>query len=256
MILCIDIGNTQLYAGVFKDGQIAVRFRMSSVKGKSSDEIGIFLTSALRENEIDPSQIEKISVCTVVPEVVHALKGACIKYFNKEAFFVDVGTKTGLKIKYKNPAEVGADRIANAMAAIEQFPEKNLIIVDFGTATTFDAISSNKDYLGGIIIPGVKLSMTSLYTNTSKLPPVEIKEPAQVVGRTTVESIQSGLYFGQIGMISYFVDKISKEAFPNSDVLVIGTGGMSNLFFKESLFHVHEPDLILLGLKRALELNC
>ncbi|HAG90705.1 MAG TPA: pantothenate kinase, partial [Bdellovibrionales bacterium] len=137
MILCLDVGNSQIYGGVFKGEDIVLRFRKSSRNGQSSDETGVFLRSVLKENGLDPESVEKIAICTVVPESLHSLKNASRKYFGGEPFVLQAGVKTGLKIKYKNPLEVGADRIANAIAASQLFPNRNIIIIDFGTATTF-----------------------------------------------------------------------------------------------------------------------
>ena len=150
MILCLDVGNSQIYGGVFSDGKLLLRFRRNSRTGASSDEIGIFLRSVLRENDLEPKSVTQIALCTVVPEVLHSLRNACTKYFNLTPFNLQAGVKTGLKIRYKNPLEVGADRIANAIAGMHLYPQQNLMIVDFGTATTFCAISADKEYLGEI----------------------------------------------------------------------------------------------------------
>ena len=140
----LDVGNSQIYGGVFDDGKLLLRFRRNSKTGASSDEIGIFLRSVLRENDIDPGEVKQIAVCTVVPEVLHSIKNACMKYFKLDPFVLQAGVKTGLKIRYKNPIEVGADRIANAIAGTTLYPQQNLLIIDFGTATTFCAVSSEK----------------------------------------------------------------------------------------------------------------
>jgi type III pantothenate kinase len=178
-----------------------------------------------------------------------------LKYFNKNPFFLKPGVKTGLKIKYRNPLEVGADRIANAIAAIRLYPNKNLIIVDFGTATTFCVINKNKEYLGGIILPGLKISMEALENQTAQLPIVEIKKVDYVIGKSTVESIQSGLFHGQIGIVRELKSKITKEAFSDEDPIVLGTGGFSRLFEYENLFHKIIPALVLQGLYQAYLIN-
>jgi len=204
MILCIDIGNTQIHLGVFENREIKLQFRKSSRGQFSSDEIGVFIKTSLKENNIDPSLIKEISICSVVPDVLHSMVNGCLKYFKVNPFVLKPGVKTSLKIKYRNPLEVGTDRIANAIAASKLFPDKNIIVVDFGTATTFDVITKNKEYLGGIIIPGFRLSMESLNKNTAQLPNVEIFKPKNVVGRSTEESIRSGLYFGQKAIVLTF----------------------------------------------------
>ena len=255
MILCLDVGNTQIHGGVFKEDELITQFRKTSRQQFSSDEIGIFLRAVLRENKIDPDAITGISICSVVPDLNHSIGSGCIKYFNTEPFFLRPGVKTGLKIKYRNPLEVGADRIANAIAAINLYPNKNLIIVDFGTATTFCVISKAKEYLGGIILPGIRISMEALVTKTAQLPIVEIKEIEEVIGRSTVESIQSGLYHGQIGMVRELKTKIVHEAFQDEDPIVIGTGGFSRLFENTHLFNDIIPTLVLSGLYRAYLMN-
>ncbi|MEJ5351325.1 MAG: type III pantothenate kinase [Melioribacteraceae bacterium] len=255
MILCIDVGNTQIHGGVFRNNELILQFRKTSRQEFSSDEIGIFLKNVLRENNVEPEKISGISICSVVPDLNHSLRAGCVKYFNKEPFFLKPGVKTGLKIKYRNPLEVGADRIANAIAAVNIFPNKNLIVVDFGTATTFCVISKNKEYLGGIILPGIKISMEALESKTAQLPTVEIKEMNEVIGRSTVESIQSGLYFGQIGMVKELKARIIDEAFKDETPVVIGTGGFSRLFESAKLFDIMIPTLVLDGLYLAFNMN-
>lgn len=259
MILSLDVGNTQIYGGVFDEknphNKMLLAFRRTSKSGASSDEIGIFLRTVLRENNIDPNSVKKIVLCSVVPDVIYSLRGACQKYFNIKPFILQAGVRTGLKIKYKNPLEVGADRIANSIAATYLYPKKNLIIVDLGTATTFCAVTAEKDYLGGSIIAGLKLSMEALEAKTAKLPSVEITAKEKVLGLSTVDSLQSGLYFGHLGSMREIIKQISKECFNNQDITVIGTGGLSTLFEKEKIFDITIPDLVLQGNLIALEMN-
>ncbi|NKB46193.1 MAG: type III pantothenate kinase [Legionellales bacterium] len=254
MILCLDVGNSHIYGGVFSDEQILLRFRLST-KASTSDELGIFLTSVLRENSVDVQQIHQIALCSVVPNLDYSLRSACVKYFKKEPFVLQAGVKTGLKIQYRNPLEVGADRIANAIGASVQFPDKNLIIIDFGTATTFCAVSRTKQYLGGVIIPGIQLSMEALQSRTAKLPPVEIIRPKQALGRSTVESIQAGLYHATLAATQAITQRLCQSAFTNESVLIIATGGFAHLFEPEKIFDMIIPDLVLQGLKQALENN-
>ena len=255
MILALDVDNTQIYGGVFEKEKMLLSFRRNSKQGSSSDEVGIFLRTVLRENDIDPSMIKQIAFCSVVPDVIYSLRGACRKYFDINPFILQVGVKTGLKIKYRNPVEVGADRIANSIAATHLYPNKNLIIVDLGTATTFCAVSKDKDYLGGSIVAGLRLSMESLEAKTSKLPSVEIVAMNEALGRSTIESLQSGLYFGHIGTIKEISDRISKECFDGDKPFIIGTGGFANLFEKEKIFDVVVSDLVLKGLLFSLKMN-
>jgi type III pantothenate kinase len=256
MILCLDIGNSQIYGGVFDKDKLQFQFRRSSKSASSSDEIGVFLRSVLRENNIEPDNIDKIAVCTVVPEVLHSLKNACRKYFNNlSPFVLQAGVKTGLNIKYRNPLELGSDRIANAIAATHLFPNENLILLDLGTATTFCAINSKREFLGGAIIPGLRISMNALVTNTSKLPTVEIVESDEVLAKSTIEGIQAGLYFGALGAMKEIIQRLKSEAFPDQAVRIIGTGGFSSLFHEARIFDNEIPDLVLKGLYLALNLN-
>lgn len=255
MTLCLDIGNSQIYGGVFKNGSLALQFRRESKSSSSSDEIGVFLRSVLRENLISPNDVRHISICTVVPEVLHSVRNACWKYFNITPFVLQAGAKTGLNIRYRDPIELGADRIANAIAVTHIFKNENIILVDMGTATTFCAISSKKDFLGGAIVPGIKISMSSLETNTSKLPTVEIIQTKKCLGRSTVEGIQSGLYFGTLGSMKEIIDQLKKEAFQNKPTRVVGTGGFASLFSSQNIFDKEISDLILQGLYLAHKLN-
>lgn len=255
MILTLDVGNSQIFGGVFDKDELKFRFRKTSKSGASSDEIGLFLKSVLRENEIDPKKVKHIVLCSVVPDVVHSIRNACKKYFNITPFLLQAGVKTGLKINYRNPLEVGADRIANSIAATHLYPKKNLLIVDLGTATTFCAISKGKDYLGGSIVAGLRLCMEALESKTAKLPAVEILAAKEALGRSTVESIQSGLYFGHLGTMREISKRMTDECFEGEKPFVIGTGGFSSLFEKEKIFDVVQPDLVLQGLLLALKMN-
>ncbi len=255
MILALDVGNSQIYGGIFDQDELKLRFRKTSKQGSSSDEIGIFLREVLRENGFDPSRVKQIVICSVVPDVVYSLRNACKKYFKMNPFLLQAGVKTGLKINYRNPLEVGADRISNAIAAVQQYPKRNLIVIDLGTATTFCAISKEKEYLGGVIAAGLRLSMEALESRTAKLPSVEIVPCSQALGRSTVENIQSGLYFGHLGMMKELTERLSKECFEGEKPFVIGTGGFSSLFEKEALFDAVLPDLVLKGLLYSLKMN-
>jgi len=214
--------------------------------------MGIFLKSVLRENNIPTDIITQIAICSVVPNIDYSLNNACKKYFDIEPFILQVGVKTGLKIKYRNPIEVGADRIANAIAVTQLYPNQNAIIVDFGTATTFCAITKDKDYLGGAITAGLRLSSEALQSNTAKLSSVAIKRPENIIGRSTVDSLQSGLYYGHLGMIKEITQRITEDVFSDEPPIIIGTGGFAGLFEREDLFTKIESDLVLHGLRLAL----
>lgn len=254
MMLCIDVGNSHIYGGVFEQDEIKLRFRHSS-KVSTSDELGIFLKSVLRENNCDPDEIKSISICSVVPQLDYSLRSACVKYFSSEPFFLQAGVKTGLNIKYRNPVEVGADRIANAIAAAHNYPNQNLIVIDFGTATTFCVINAQKAYLGGAILPGVRLSVEALSKNTARLPSVEIVKLDHAVGRSTIESIQAGVYFGVLGACKELIHRINKESFANQSSLVLATGGFASLFDNQNVYDQLVPDLVLQGVRLAALMN-
>lgn len=255
MILCLDVGNTLVVGGVFDADDLRLQFRQATGPIHTSDEFGIFLRAALRENGIEPAAIDEIAFCSVVPDVVHSLRNACLKYFDVEPFILQAGVRTGLKIKYRNPLEVGSDRIADAIAAIDRFPDEDIVIVDFGTATTIEVVTKDREYLGGAILPGLRLSMEALEGNTAKLPSVEIVRPEAAVGRSTAESIQAGLYFGTLGGLERLITRIRQEEFGGRKPIVIGTGGFSSMFRDEDLFDHIVPDLLLRGLLLALRMN-
>lgn len=247
MLLCLDVGNSHIFGGVFDDAELQFTFRYPS-KQFTSDECGIFLRNVLRENRVDPAAITAISVCSVVPKLDYSLRGACMKYFDCEPFFIEAGVKTGLQIKYRNPVEVGSDRIANAIGAIHLYPQRDLIIVDMGTGITFCVVTAGREYRGGVIMPGLRVAMESLQSNTAKLPAVEIIKPEIVMGRSTVDSIQSGLYYGTLGACREIIERLKMDL---KDPFVIATGGFSGLFAQEGIFSILIPDLVLQGLRQA-----
>ena len=255
MILTLDVGNSQIFGAVFSGGELTLRFRKVSRPPTSSDELGLFLRTVLRENGADPFAVEQVALCSVVPEFVYSLRSCCRKYFGIDPFVLQAGVKTGLKIRYRNPVEVGADRIANAVGGTALYPDCNLIIADFGTATTFDVIRAGREYLGGVIVPGVRMAMEALEQGTARLPRVEILPTTHLVGRSTVEGIQSGLYFGNLAVVRELTRAIRTETFAGEPCTVIGTGGFSRLFEDAGVFDALLPDLVLVGLERALALN-
>lgn len=255
MLLCLDVGNTQLHGGVFAGDVLKLQFRKSTHPLGSSDELGVFFAAVLRENGVEPREIGQVAICSVVPPAAYALRAASVKYFRAEPFVLQAGVKTGLKIRYRNPAEVGADRVANAIAATQRHPGRDAIVVDCGTATTFDVVTAGGDYLGGAIMPGVGLSAEMLSARTAKLPAVEIARPEAALGRTSVESIQSGLYHGHAGAIRHLLATLTAESFGGAKPAVVGTGGFARMFEAERLFDEVVPELVLLGLRHAARLN-
>lgn len=255
MLLCLDIGNSQIHGGVFDGDALRCQFRKTTHPLGSSDEFGVFFAAVLRENGVDPRAVDRAAVCSVVPPALYPVRSACLKYFRCEPFVLQAGVKTGLKVRYRNPHEVGADRIAGAMAATQRRPATNLIVVDCGTATTFDVVTKETDYLGGAILPGVGISVETLAGRTAKLPTVEIGRPETALGRTTIESIQAGVYHGHVGAIRQLLGELAREVFGGQRPYVVGTGGFARLFEAENLFDEIVPELVLLGLKHADHLN-
>ncbi|MBX3709418.1 MAG: type III pantothenate kinase [Gammaproteobacteria bacterium] len=253
MLLGLDIGNTHILGGVFDQDHLVARFRYATHLIGTADQFGIFLVNILQINNIKLEDISATAVSSVVPSCDYTIRHTISLYIKSPYFMLRAGVKTGLNIKYKNPNEVGADRIANAIGAVNAFPNKNLIIVDMGTATTLDAITKRRDYLGGAILPGMRLGMESLRTNTAKLMEVDIEKPSTYIGRTTRESIQTGLYYGQLGALKEIILGMKHEVFHAEPTLIIGTGGFSQLFKEKALFDVILPDLVLQGLCKAYE---
>jgi len=255
MILCLDVGNSHIYGGVFEQDKLLLQFRYPSDRQCTSDQLGVFFKSILRENQLNPAHIKKIAVCSVVPSLDYSLRSSLIKYFAIDPFFLKAGAKTGLKIQYKNTHEVGADRVADSIAAMHQFPDKNLVVIDLGTATTFDILSKDRSYRGGLIIPGIHIAMKALNENTAKLPPVNILKPQVGIGQSTVSNIQSGLYYSHLGAMREILQMIAREQFQGESPFVIGTGGFAYLFEGEGIFNVIIQDLVLQGLRLSLQKN-
>ena len=232
MLLAFDVGNTNIVLGVFKDGELIQNWRLETDPRKSADEYGMVINQLFAYEGLDVKDVEDIIISTVVPSVLYTLQHLSVKYFNKRAIVVGPGVKTGLIVKYDNPKQVGADRIVNAVAAHAKYGGP-LVILDFGTATTFCAISEKAEYLGGTIAPGLKISSDVLTEKTAKLPKVELEEPGHVICRNTIQSMQSGLVYGHMGLVEYIVNKMKKELQEYCDtdepVKVIATGGLATL---------------------------
>ena len=256
MILTVDVGNTQITGGLFdEDGKLVLQFRRTTHMGTSSDELGLFFRSVIRENGFHWQKSQRIGVCSVVPSINYSLQSAFTKYFNCRALFIQAGIKTGLKLRYANPKEIGADRIAAAIGAVSLHPETDLIVIDMGTATTIDVVTKDKEYLGGAIIPGLRISVEALANETAKLPMVEITKPEHSLGTNTIEAIQSGIFYIHLGGLKELCSQYTTSIFNGKKPLVLGTGGFSRIFEETKLFDEISPELVLLGIKKALELN-
>lgn len=257
MILVLDVGNTNIVLGIYKDKKLMVDWRLSTDSKKTADEYGIEVTQLLLSSNIDKQEIKGVIVSSVVPNIMYSLEHMIRKYFNTTPLIVGPGIKTGINIKYDNPKEVGADRIVNAVAAYEMY-KKPLIIIDFGTATTFCAITKVGDYIGGTICPGIKISSDALFERAAKLPRVELVKPPMLICKNTVQSMQAGIVYGYIGQVDYIVEKIKQEmaAIGEKNPMVIATGGLSKLIFDESkTIDKIEPFLTLEGLRIIYEKN-
>ncbi|MBZ2176048.1 type III pantothenate kinase [Schnuerera sp. xch1] len=236
MLLLIDVGNTNIVFGVYKEDKLIYDWRIATDKNKTSDEYGLLFEQIFKYHGICPKDVEDVIISSVVPTLMYTLSAMSIKYFNKEPLVVGPGIKTGMNIKYDNPKEVGADRIVNAVAAYEKYGGP-IIIVDFGTAITFCVVSKEGDYLGGTIAPGIKISSEALFQRTAKLPKVELIKPDTVIAKNTVNSIQSGLIYGYVGLVDYIIEKIIEEMKDRGNIkAVIGTGGFANLIATESKY--------------------
>lgn len=256
MLLVIDVGNTNIVFGVYDEENLIYDWRIATEKNRTSDEYGLLFEQIFRYHGLEPNEVSDVIISSVVPTLMHTLPVAFIKYFNRTPLVVGPGVKTGMNIRYDNPREVGADRIVNGVAGFEKYGGP-LIIVDIGTAITFDVISREGEYLGGAIAPGIKISTEALFMRTAKLPKVEIAKPDNVIGRNTVNSIQSGIVYGYIGMIDYIIERIIDELGEEvGGVKVISTGGFSSMIASESRYIEKIDKLITLeGLRTIYERN-
>ena len=252
MLLCLDVGNTHILGGIFDNNEkLIARFRYATHLIGTADQFGIFILNILQANNIPRDAIKHVALCSVVPGCDYTIKHTLLQYFGIKCFVLRAGVKTGLNIKSKNPNEVGADIIAGAIGAVTAFPDKHLIIVDMGTATTVVAVNKKRDYLGGAILPGMRLGMESLRSSTAKLMEVNIEKPDSYIGRATRESIQSGLYFGKLGALKELIAGMKQEAFGKEKAVVVGTGGFAQLYKDNNLFDAILPDLVLQGIMKA-----
>lgn len=254
MVLVIDVGNTNTVLGIYEGEELLKYWRISTDKNKTSDEYGMLIDRLFSYNGYKLTEVESVIISSVVPPLMYSLQAMSIKYCNKEALVIGPGIKTGMNIIYDNPREVGADRIVNAVSAYRKYGGP-VIIVDFGTATTFCAVSENGDYLGGVISPGIKISSEALFLRAAKLPKVELAKPEKVICRNTVNSMQSGIIFGYVGLVDYLVDRMKREL-NLENAKVIATGGLSTLIAEESK-NIDKVDklLTLEGLRMIHEIN-
>ena len=256
MLLVIDVGNTNIVAGVFDDKELVCHWRFSTARSKTADEYGIFLRSMFNYTRMPMDQIKAIIISSVVPPLIVPLCHMCERYFELTPMVVGPGIKSGISLRYDNPREVGADRIVTAVAAFDKYSKKGMpmIIVDFGTATTFCALLPTGEYLGGAIAPGIGISTEALFQSTAKLPRIELIKPKNVISRNTVNAMQAGVIYGFVGQMDGIVRHMKEELGGNA--FVVATGGFANTMAAESdSIDVVEPFLTLDGLRILYEKN-
>lgn len=257
MLLAIDVGNTNIVLGVF-DGHALIRsWRLQTVRERTPDELGLLVDALFAHDKIDRAKVQGIVLGSVVPPLTTTTRAMVERYFGVKALTIEPETDTGMPILYDNPSEVGADRIVNGVAAYARFGRNTgrpLVVLDFGTATTLDAITANGEYLGGAICPGVQISADALFQRAARLPRIDVRKPDSVIGRTTVGAMESGLFYGYVGMVEGLVRRVSDELGGNA--LCVATGGLAEVIAPETrLIHHVDPDLTLHGLRIVWDHN-
>ena len=253
MLLCIDIGNTNISIGIFERSSLKASWRIQTRNQATADEYAITLASLINNTSFSLNAVSQVAIVSVVPPLTTAFSVLSERLFNCESFIVNSGIKTGVKIRYDSPRDVGADRVVNAAAACH-FYGTPTCIVDFGTGTTFDAINKQGEYIGGAISPGLEISLQALVTRAAKLPKVEIEAPPSAIGKNTVHAVQSGLLFGYVALVEGMVDRFRLELGTNLNI--IATGGLANIIGLETkIFQKIDPSLTLKGLELIYRLN-
>ena len=259
MLLAIDVGNTNIVLGVFEGARLAQSWRLATLRERTADEVGILVTHLFENKAIPIERVTGIILSSVVPPLTRTMEEMGERYFGHTPLTVDPGTNTGMPVLYTPASDVGADRVVNGVAAYEAYgraTQSPVIVVDFGTATTFDAISSAGEYLGGVICPGIGISADALFQRAARLPRVDVRKPAAVIGDTTVTSMQSGLFFGYVSMVDGIVTRMRAELDRGKRSACIATGGMADIIASETtVIERVDPDLTLQGLRLIWERN-
>ena len=257
MLLAIDVGNTNIVLGVFDGTTLVQSWRLQTLRERTSDELGLLVDGLFAHSRIERVQVRGVVLGSVVPPLTGTIRAMVQRYFGVEALNVEAGVNTKMPILYDNPAEVGADRIVNAVAAFEKFGGgggRPMIIVDFGTATTLDAVTAKGEYLGGAICPGVAISADALFQRAARLPRIDVRKPQRVVGRTTVGAMEAGLFWGYVGMVEGLVRRMDAEL--GGGAITVATGGLADVIAPETDLIQHvDPDLTLHGLRLVWERN-
>jgi len=251
MLVAIDIGNTNIVLGVFEGAELVVSWRLLTLRERTADEVGLMVAGLFSHRRLDIGRVDAVVMGSVVPPLTPILRTMATRYLGRDPLVVDPTTNAGMPILYERPGEVGADRIANSIAAYEQYGRRlglPLIIADLGTATTFDAVTSQGEYLGGIICPGPQIAADALFQRAARLPRGDVRNPPHVIGRTTVGAIESGLFYGYLGMVEGLMKRMTGEL--GGRATGIATGGLAPLVLPETrAFEAHEPDITLHGLR-------
>ena len=257
MLLAIDVGNTNIVVGVFDGVRLLASWRLLTLRERTADEVGLMVIGLFGHDRLDVNRIDAVVMASVVPPLTPIMRSMVKRYFNRDPLIVDPAANAGMPILYERPAEVGADRIANAIAAYEKYGRRlglPLVVADLGTATTFDAVTVKGEYLGGVICPGPQIAADALFQRAARLPRVDVRKPASVIGRTTVGAIESGLFYGYLGMVEGIMARMTGEL--GGRVTGIATGGLAPLVVPETrVFEAMEPDITLEGLRLIWERN-
>jgi type III pantothenate kinase len=257
MLLAIDVGNTNIVLGVFDGATLVDSWRLLTLRERTADEVGVMVVGLFAHRGLQPTAIDAVAIASVVPPLTPIMRRMSSRYFERQPFVVEPAVNAGMPILYERPTDVGADRIANAVAGYEQYGRPRalpLVIADLGTATTFDVVTAKGEYLGGVICPGPQIAADALFQRAARLPRVDVRRPPSAIGRNTINAIESGLFFGYVAMVDGLMHRITDEL--GGRAIGIATGGLAPIVLPETkAFEAHEPDITLHGLRIIWERN-